>query len=69
MSHLRKKIKDELKEVRETLDRVLACPAIRNQTKGLAQHKVAYEEIVFVRAILAGILKLIELELADFDSP
>lgn len=69
MSHLRKKIKSELKEIRETLDRVIDYPAIQKEEKGLAQHKVAYEELVFVQAVIAGILKLIELEIADFDSP
>lgn len=69
MSHLRKKIKSELEEIRETLDRVLAYPTIKRKLKGSQQHKIAYEELTLVESRIAGIKKLIELELSDFDSP
>lgn len=69
MSHLRKSIKKELMEVRETLDRVISYPAIMREEKGAQQHKVAFEELVLIESRIAGIKKLLELEIADFDSP
>jgi len=67
LSHLRKKIRSELMDIRETLDRILGYPTIKRAMKGKQQHKVAYEELTFIESRIAGIMKLIELELENFD--
>lgn len=68
MSHLRKKIKSELEEIRDVLDRVLGYPTIKRAMEGKQQHKVALCELTLVESRIAGIKKLIKLELEDFDS-
>ena len=67
MSHLRGKIKSELIEIRETLNKITAYPAIHRKMKGEKQFAIAFEELILLESRMSAVRKLIELELKNFD--